>query len=296
MSNLEAWIEHMKQNIEIVDTPEPSAPTCPDCDGTGYIHYDVPFDDPRFGKMFKCPNPSCAVWAIHKHEQAEKVMSVRSSWEEGFNEMTFRSFWKLMGNANSPNWRGKRGAYAMALAFSQLNEPFDQNDASQNAFKSNWPDAQPGKSRSVVLTGDVGTGKTGLARAACNELRAQNKVVIYIRLQSLIRHIQETYHKDWQGETSDTRMDVFIRVPYLIIDEFEVQNYSDDRLESIERIIRERADKPAALPFMLTTNLTQKNLTDLWGKRIADVVSKAHIVPMTGLKMRQTMQTANGDW
>ena len=29
--------------------------TCPVCDGFGAITYDVPLEDPRFGKSFPCP-------------------------------------------------------------------------------------------------------------------------------------------------------------------------------------------------------------------------------------------------
>jgi DNA replication protein DnaC len=35
---------------------------CPICGGVGYIGYDVPFDDPRFGKMEICPNRKRLIW------------------------------------------------------------------------------------------------------------------------------------------------------------------------------------------------------------------------------------------
>lgn len=31
-------------------------PDCPTCGGVGYVRYDVPVDDPRFGKLTVCPN------------------------------------------------------------------------------------------------------------------------------------------------------------------------------------------------------------------------------------------------
>lgn len=295
--SLQTALEQLQAQIEIVDTPEPLTLVCGDCGNMGYIRYNVDIGHPRFGKMYPCPNPNCPAQAQHKLNQAQEVMRLRSKgWEADFADMTFESFRRLMGGKNHPNWKGKRGAYAMALAFAHASAPFDQQSASRWALKMDWPEAQPGESRSVVLTGDVGMGKTGLAVAAANDLMSRGCPVIFMRMRKLINYIQETYYEGWQGETSRTRLDIFINCPYLIIDEFEVENYSKDRLENVEEIIRGRADKPNALPFLLTTNLSQDELTARWGRRIGDVVKKAHYVPMYGVKMRQTNLTAKGDW
>lgn len=298
MSALEQALRQMAGKIMVLDTPEIVPLICSSCDGLGYIRYEVPISDVRFGKLYPCPDPNCPIMHQHRRQQILKVMETRSSWIDDDNAMTFASFRDLMGKPNSSNWKGKRGAYAMAMAFSRAYRPFTENEASQAAFKEDWPNAKPGVSQSVVFTGGVGIGKTGLAKAAMNDLSEQDKVGIFIRLPDLITHVQEGYRGNsdsYDGsETAETRIQIFANAPYLIIDEFETDDYTPDRKRIVEAIIRGRADRPNMPPFMITTNLTLDEMYSekKWGKRIADVVAKAHWVPMGGLKLRQTRQTA----
>lgn len=297
MSTLSYQLQHMGHNITVLDTPANAAPQCLECDGTGYIHYDVPINDPRFGKLFRCPSPTCPIWVDRLHTQSEAVMKARGSWKADYDAMTFASFQALLGKQNNPRWDGKRGAYAAAMAFARASAPFTLNEASQNAFKHDWPKADPGASVSVGLTGGVGIGKTGLARAAQNDLRAQGKIGIYIRLSDLITHIQEAYKFAREGEeTGETRIQILASAPYLIIDEFETDDYTTDRKRIVEAVMRGRADRPNMLPFMFTTNLTQEEFYAKWGQRIADIVAKAHLIEMGGLKLRPTRQTTKEVW
>lgn len=295
MNALAKALNQMGGNITVLDTPETVPASCPECDGLGYIRYEVAISDPRFGKMFPCPNPECPVTHQHRQQQVVKVMETRSSWKPDYNDMTFESFRKLMGKPNSANWNGKRGAYAMAMAFSRAYAPFTENEASQAAFNVDWPKAKPGASQSVVLNGGVGIGKTGLAIAVQNDLRAQDKVGIFIRLPDLITHIQEAYNdKHEGGETAETRIQIFASAPYLIIDEFEMDDYTPDRRRIVEAVIRGRADRPNMPPFLITTNLTLDEMYSekRWGRRITDIVAKAHWITMGGVKLRQTREAA----
>lgn len=55
-------ISKVIQNGKWKDASGPSGsetlckPDCPTCGGVGYIRYDVPFGDPKFGRTFPCPN------------------------------------------------------------------------------------------------------------------------------------------------------------------------------------------------------------------------------------------------
>ena len=41
---------------------------CPECSGTGFFRYDVSLDDPRFGKLYPCPNvPAEELFDFAKH-------------------------------------------------------------------------------------------------------------------------------------------------------------------------------------------------------------------------------------
>lgn len=301
MTSLAQALEALKANITILDTPESAPVACPTCEGTGYIKFDVPIDDPRFGKMVRCPNPECPTVQSQRLEQARTVMATRSSWRPDYAEMTFESFEQMMGNSEQ-NWQGKRGAYALAKAFAVYNRPFDLNEAAQYAFNVNWRNAPKGTSNSAVFTGPVGVGKTGAAIAAANWLMLQGKIVIFIRTRDLIAHVQDSYGESRRDNPNaaptDACLQIYMNVPYLILDEFELENYTRDRREIIEKIIRARGDRPEMLPTLITTNLTQEQLydEDRWGQRIADIVAKYHWTTVSGTKLRQTKRVADGSW
>lgn len=295
-SNLSHMVNVMAQQIRVTNAVEVQPAICPDCQGMGYISFDVEINDPRFGKLFPCPNPNCPTRMEQLVRQANTIMR-HSSWSQYDEELTFASFIERM---KGQEWKGKRAAYAAAFRFSMGGEPFTLDEASRTAWDNRaWPEFTEFKSKSVVLTGPVGQGKTGLAKAATNTLKGNGHAVIFIRLREFIRRIQETYRSDWNeigNETAEQRLSRFVNVPYLILDEFAVEKYTDDRLEIVETVIRER-DR-LGLPFMATTNLTQEEFHDElhWQPRIGDIVDKAHWVSIFGLKLRQTSITANGEW
>ena len=274
---------------DFAETPlsDLSVPTCMECGDTGYIRFDVPFGDERFGRMYRCSNPDCLTTQRMFAEQSQRVSSL-STWEESYGSWTFDSYKQTIDTVGQGNWDGKRGALAAAYAFSVARGvAFTLNQAAQAAWQLDWKGKTDQRlSQSVILTGDVGLGKTGLAVAAVNQLRSQSQSVIFIRVQELIRRLQETYNRDWQGETADTRSRFYASVPYLVIDEFGMKNFSTDRLELIENIIRERDRR--GLPFMATTNLSKDEFYSGWQPQIADIVAKAHWVQIGGVKLRQT--------
>lgn len=301
MTSLTRAFETMSQQFTVTDTDEIKAVVCPDCEGTGYIRFDVEYTDERFGKMYPCPNPDCPVRTQQKQSQVQTVMRTRSSWRPDYAEMTFDAFNQIMGKTDA-RWIGKRGAYVMAMAFARFPGAFTQNEAAQYVFEINWPKASPLSNNSVVFTGTVGVGKTGLAIAAANDLMAQGKIVIFIRTRDLIAHIQDSYgqqrNDNPENKPTDSCLQIYMNAPYLILDEFELQNYTRDRLEIIEKIIRARGDRPQPLPTLITTNLTTEQMysEDRWGQRIADIVAKFHQITVDGVKLRQTMPVANTAW
>lgn len=278
--------------LDIVDKPEEILPACATCQDTGYVRYNLPQEDKNFGKMFHCPEPNCAVAMAHRRQQAEVVMK-HSTWEEDYADLTFESFWNLLNESDA--WDGKRGAFSVANMWAvNRGIPFTQNEASVHVLKTEWPKADPRPSNWVVLTGDVGVGKTGLGVSAANLLRELNEVVVFIRMMDLIRAIQMTYSKpnstQETDETTSDRYRFFNTVKFLILDEFGIKNYSPDRLEIVETIIRAR-DR-AGLPTLITTNITLEEISerDKWDKQIGDILKKSHWVQIGGKKLRQTRE------
>lgn len=281
---VESTLKRLAEKIRIVETEEPAAPACATCNDTGYVSYNVPTDDKRFGRLYPCTDPGCPIMNRHRRQQSDKVMQ-QSTWEDGYESLTFDSFHALM--EGTAGWNGKRGAYAAAKAFAfSNNTQFTLQQAAQYALGLDWPGAEDRSSNSVVLTGDVGLGKTSCAVSSANALRNQNKVVVFARTLNLIDRVQETYREGWEGDTPDQRKRFFASVPYLILDEFGIKSYTNNRLEIIEDIIRERDRR--GLPFMATTNLTLDQMRELWQPQIADIIAKAHWVEVAGVKLRQT--------
>lgn len=274
---------------------EPARPACEECEGLGYVRYDVPVGDPRFGKLFPCPNPNCTALSAHRRVQVDEIMRY-STWEQDYSSITFDSFVEVVNRLGDAAWQGKVGAFVAAKMFSRWGgQHFTMQAAARFTIGRDWPNDDGFTSNSVVLTGDVGTGKTGLAIAATNCLREQDKPVIFIRTLDLIKHVQETYAKDYDGEPTDSRIRRYARVPFLMLDEFGIEAYTSDRKEIVETLIRER-DR-AGLPFLVTTNLSIEQVYEMkgWDKRIADVVAKAHWINVGGVKLRQTSRKAK-EW
>lgn len=285
---------------------EPAPPQCPVCQDLGMIKYDVPISDSRFGKFYPCPQ-NCE--AVHKIQVERATRMMRQwDWERDYDRWTFDSWqeyvatcFQRIAHTMPADLRKKgplaykAGAYAVSLAFAfYAGQPFSLDDAAQCAFGENtiWPDREEAdrgdKSPSVVLTGDPGLGKTGLAVAAANYSRMGGTPCVFSRVQGIIKRIQETY----SSEAKESYLDVFsffTRIPLLIIDEFGVKNYTPDRLEIFEEIMRERDRR--GLPFLATTNLTRDEFYKQWQPQTADVVAKAHWIPIAGIKIRQTTKT-----
>lgn len=279
-------LRRLGEQIQVVQVDEPAPPSCPVCNDTGFIRYDVPIADSRFGKIYACPEPGCATAAKTRQNQSDTIMK-HSTWEADYSKFTFDSFYQLVESLQA--WPGKRGAYAAANTFAYTlpsGDPFTLQQAAQYVWERDWPDADDRASNSLVLTGDVGLGKTSLAAAVTNALRQQSVNVVFSRTLDLIERVQETYQEGWQGKTADQVKGFFARVPYLILDEFGIKSYTNNRLETLEDIIRERDRR--GLPFLITTNLTLEQVYELWQPQIADIVAKAHWVEIGGVKLRQT--------
>jgi DNA replication protein DnaC len=202
-----------------------------------------------------------------------------------YASMTFDSFNEAM--KGQPE-KGKLLAFAAAVMFAQGHgKAFTLRDAAV-AQGADWFQPVPDNpSNGLMLTGDYGMGKTGLAVAAVNTLMSEGESALYVRVADLIDDLQSTYRRDYEGPSLEQKLYIFITVPVLVLDEFEVQNYTADRLELIEKIIRGRHQH--GLPLLATTNIPDAQaFSNAWGQRIGDIVATAHWVRVAGVKMRNT--------
>lgn len=290
-----ALFEAFKQAATRVAAPKAAAfdaenlvDECPVCGGLGVHGVNVPINHPLFGKSFSCREPHCRAGyeryvAIIRRHFGTSGLPADFFTSSDYRVYTFPA-WELL---SSEQLSGKRTGYSVCRQIAEgSGQPFTVRDALALDWEKFPEVPNDFPRRGVVLTGDVGVGKTSLAMATaarCVELQIP---VLYTRLDNLIAKIQETYDPDSEVRT-DVLIDLAESVTVLILDEFNLHKMTDDRLEKLESIIRMR--DAHHLRTMATTNLTLDEFYKKWGDRIADIMAKSHWISMGGVKLRNTV-------
>lgn len=191
------------------------------CDHLGVIRYNVPTDDPRFGKLFRCPN-NVAVDA----ERQEKLRKLSNL--DAFVDKTFATFQTDLQMISPQERQSLEIAYNTTLSFAE--EP------------EGW----------LLLEGTYGCGKTHLAAAAGNARLKYGEVVIFVTAPDLLDHLRSAY-----GPSSETGYDeTFERIRnarLLILDDLGVENPSPWAHEKLFQLLNHRYSYH--LPTIITTNV-----------------------------------------
>jgi DNA replication protein DnaC len=268
---------------------------CDKCDGKGVVKYDVPLDHPHFGKLFPCPE-NCEAVSSNRNRRAA-VMIEKLRYKAG-SEITglYR---------HHPDDRAKAGQ-KRSLSLTSLR---GFGEASQktawelcNQFAETAPNvsiAHNGMAKnSLVLYGDKGFGKTLLASAVVNTLEAKGVPVFGARLFDIVKRVNSVYEKtraantgydDRPEFTSSEILAAFASFPVLVIDEFELNNVTDSRMDIVEELINARY--VAGLSTLITTNLDQAGIRNKWNARIADrIIDSYWFFKVAGVKLRDDMQ------
>lgn len=223
----------------------PNAPTepCPICGGLGMIKYDVPMDDPRWGKMHRCPNMENA----RDDERTERLRRLGNMG--AFVNKTFDTF-EVTRMGYSPLEQQSLGtALELARKYAQTME--------------GW----------LLLEGGYGTGKTHLAAAIGNYRLERGNAVIFITTPDLLDHLRAAY-----SPTSDmTYDDFFERVrnaPLLILDDLGVENPSPWAQEKLFQLFNHRYVQ--RIPTVITTNQSLERLDPRIRSRLGDAQVLMH--------------------
>lgn len=209
----------------------------PICGGLGMIRYDVPVDDPRFGKMYRCPNNP-------QEEDMEWQERLRQLSNLGaFSAKTFSAF------DIDPNMHTKPEQESLAYALNTA-ERFADN-------LQGW----------LLLEGTYGCGKTHLAAAVGNARLAQGDAVLFITVPDLLDHLRASY-----GPSSEIGYDeTFDRVrnaPVLILDDLGVENPSPWAQEKLFQLLNHRYTH--RMPTVITTNADIDTLDPRIRSRLLD--------------------------
>lgn len=130
---------------------------------------------------------------------------------------------------------------------------------------ANWPEHRK-RGRTVVLSGNPGTGKSHLAIAVLREVMRAGSGM-YLNAMDLVRLVRDTWRRD--SERSETQvLDTLGRLDLLVIDEVGVQYGSDgEQLVLFDVLNRRYRD---LMPTILLTNLKAADFREFIGERSFD--------------------------
>ena len=218
----------------------------------------MPVGDPRFGKLFRCPNNPVEM-DTSRQETLRRISNM-----EAFADKTFDNFEIRFGMYTLQEEASLQAAYETAQDFAR--EP------------GGW----------LLLEGTYGCGKTHLAAAVGNVRLQQGDVVLFITTPDLLDHLRSAY-----GPTSEVGYDeTFERVrnaEVLILDDLGVENPSPWAQEKLFQLLNHRYVHE--MPTVITTNADIDRLDQRIRSRLLDV-NLIHRVRIAAPDYRSSIQNA----
>jgi DNA replication protein DnaC len=209
----------------------------PICEGLGVVSYNVPIDDPRFGKLFRCPNNRIEM-DTDRQERLRRISNL-----DAYKDKSFFNF--QVDNATLKPSERETLQNALNVAHRFAENP------------DGW----------LLLEGTYGCGKTHLAAAVGNMRLEKGDAVLFITTPDLLDHLRSTF-----GPTSEAGYDeTFDRVrnaPILILDDLGAENASPWAQEKLFQLLNHRYSR--RLPTVITTNIDLDTLDPRIRSRLLD--------------------------
>jgi len=134
-------------------------------------------------------------------------------------------------------------------------------------YAENFP-AHAQRGRSLMLLGNVGTGKTHLAAAIGNHLvREFSLAALYVTAGSVIRHVKSSFDRD-TSHNEVQAYQLFATPDLLILDEIGVQNATEFERTVMFELINSRYE--AMKPTVVISNRGRDELATYMGDRVVD--------------------------
>ena len=221
-------------------------PDCPFCHGLGFVKLDVPFSDPRFGKLQVC---TCR--ALDADLSGKDVLLSKSNLG-ALQTYVFETF----------HPRGRVGMGEM------------QANSLEQAFNLARNFAQTLKGW-ILISGRYGCGKTHLAAAIANEALKNGTPTLFLTVPDLLDWLRASYSSP--TSSFEERFDEIRNYPLLVLDDFGTQNATPWAQEKLFQIINHRYIN--RLPTVVTSNLDLDGFEGRIRSRLMDpeVVTKVEI-------------------
>jgi DNA replication protein DnaC len=219
----------------------------PICEGLGVVSYNVPIDDPRFGKLFRCPNNPVEM-DTDRQDRLRRISNL-----DAYKDKSFYNF--QIDNATlKPS---ERETLLNAL-----------NVAARFAEK---PDGW------LLLEGTYGCGKTHLAAAVGNLRLEKGDMVLFITTPDLLDHLRSTFGPSSEAGYDET-FDRVRNAPLLILDDLGAENASPWAQEKLFQLLNHRYSR--RLPTVITTNVDLDTLDPRVRSRLLDntLISRGKII------------------
>lgn len=222
---------------------EENKDVCQICGGIGFVEYEK--DGYRFMRPCEC-----------KELKDAKERLERSGISEEFQKKGFKNF-------NDRGMELLKKAKAMAIDYCKK-----------------FPEIRGTRYNSVLLQGQVGSGKTHLSMAICNAIMTNHKTgVLYMPYREEITKIKQCVRDAINYDNAISR---YKNVPVLMIDDLLKGKSSDADVNILFEIINHRYIKN--LPMIISTEKTTDELLDFDEGTMSRVIEMArgHQIEIVG--------------
>lgn len=171
---------------------------------------------------------------------------------------------------------------------SHYDNPEDMEAKVQWCRQFAWQAAQGSCDRSLVLTGDVGRGKTHLSAAIANSVLDQGGMVLYRRAGDLFDLIRRYRFEESSAQWREL-LDQLRSCDLLVLDDLGVEHTTEFVIEQLVAIIEDR--NYGNKPWIINTNLSINSIKEAYTSRVSDrILERARIFKLTSKDSNRVAQ------
>ena len=251
---------------EVAHAPAPAskgdcAPDCPECNGFGYVRYDVPVGHPKFGRLERCPNVKAR--AIEKSLQVGEIDPRIGLTADELRNLS----WSMV----------RKG----------VNQADRACEVTQRAYMSGHG--------LVFLYGGFGQGKSLVLKIAVATALNEGRRAAYANLAGVLDDIRIAYDERENKMTELVRrMEWWTSLDVLAIDELDKVGQTDWARERIFQLLDARyqsAIRQEALTVIAANYQSPDELSGYLKSRIEDnrFTANGYVVYLKGADGRKSM-------